>query len=88
MTDWTYDTLLMDKKSDNIDNTEEWEDSIDVDSVPKLKYPVTFMDEILEPLDVSEGVVEFLPIKSKRSIKTNIVNISKKGRNDKAKGIF
>lgn len=88
MTNWTYDTLLMDKDSKNIDSTDEWEDSIDSDSSPKFKYPVKFMDDILNSLDVSEGTVEFLPVKSKRSVKTTSVDISKKGRNNKGKGIF
>lgn len=70
----------------NIDQTEDWENSIDKDGGAKLKFPIILKEDI--PI-ISEEIVSNIdmkrPIRSKR-VKMDVIDTSK--RNKRNKGLF
>lgn len=68
------------------DDTDGWEDSIDNDSVAKLKYPIE-LENILVEIDLEKmPKAEIKNPANKKKVVTKVVDITK--RNKKNKGLF
>lgn len=78
----------MGENNKNGECTDSWEKSIDDNSGAKLKFPIVLKDEML---DIDMTSVSNIDMKKpERSIKTklSVVDLSKKGRKNKNKGLF
>ena len=76
----------MDKGKINRDGTEDWEDAIDKNGKPKLKFPMSFRDEIDLNFDDMGEVEVKKPQLKKQHKAAKEVDISKRGR--KNRGLF
>jgi hypothetical protein len=83
---WTLDILSDKDPSVKEDRTNHWEESIDEDSSPKLKFPLKLKEDPLngETIEFKDPIIKEPPPKKKEMDKSlNLVEIGKSKNNKK-----
>jgi hypothetical protein len=83
---WTLDILSDKDPSIKEDRTSSWEESIDEDSVPKLKFPLKIKEDPLkgETIKFKDPIIkEPSPKKKEMDKSLNLIEIGKNKKNKK-----
>lgn len=86
---WTLDILLDKDPSMKTDKTGEWENQINEESSPKLKFPLKIKDDLLkgETIEFKDPIIKE-PLPKKKEVNKSFKVIDNKKRKNNTNNLF